>query len=248
MSQFGRSNFLNNITPVVKVLLIINIAVFVVTQFLDPSGTIMDLLAMHYPTSDAFKPYQIITHMFVHGGFAHILFNMYALYAFGSIVEQRIGSNKFIYLYFIAGLGAVALHLAVNGFVVYQQTGHLALEPENFLTREGVQYFFNSGDALMNTVTNKQLAEIYFSSIVGASGALYGVLAAFGVLYPNAPLMFMFIPIQIKAKYMIPLIIIVYDIAFAQYGLDNVAHYAHIGGALFGFLLILYWKKSNKVW
>lgn len=248
MSQFGRNNFLNNITPTVKVLLIINIAVFVITQFFDSSGKLMDLLAMHYPTSDEFKPYQIITHMFVHGGFAHILFNMYALYAFGSVVEQRIGSAKFINLYFIAGLGAIALHLAVNAFVVYQQTGHIALQPENFLTKEGVQYFFNTGNVASGYINNMQLAQIYLSSVVGASGALYGVLAAFGVLYPNAPLMFLFIPIQIKAKYMIPLIIIVYDIAFAQYGLDNVAHYAHIGGAIFGFLLTLYWKRNLKVW
>jgi rhomboid-like protein len=92
----------------------------------------------------------------------------------------------------------------------------------------------------------KAVLQIYYQSLVGASGAIYGLLAAFGYLFPNTPLMFLFLPIPIKAKYLIPLVIIAYDIAFAQVGLDNVAHYAHIGGAIFGFLLVLFWNKTNK--
>lgn len=226
MSQFGRNFGLNDIPPVAKNLILLNILVFVAC-FLYPNLT--DLLAMHYPANPAFKPWQIITHMFTHGGIFHILFNMYALYSFGSLLENErvLGSKRFAFLYLFSGLGAIAFHLAVQTFVVWQQTGGF------FLTYE-------------QATTSNQLATIYLSGLVGASGAIYGLLAAFGYLFPNAPLMFMFVPVPIKAKYMIPLVIIGFDIMFAQYGGDNIAHTAHIGGAIFGFLLVLFWNKTNK--
>ncbi len=225
--------FLSNITPVVKNLLILNGLVFIAC-LIYPNLT--ELLAMHYPSNPDFKPWQLVTHMFTHGGFMHILFNMYALYNFGAILENDrvLGSNRFAFLYLFSGFGAIFIHLAVNIFMVYHYTGQI------FFDNESIANLSLSKDALGN------LSSIYYSGVVGASGAIYGLLAAFGYLFPNAPLMFLFIPVPIKAKYMIPLVIIAYDIAFAQYGLDNVAHYAHIGGALFGFLLVLFWNKTNK--
>jgi rhomboid-like protein len=190
-----------------------------------PNAT--EILAMHYPSNPKFQPFQLLTHMFAHGGILHILFNMYAIFNFGTILERIMPPQRFIMLYFVSGFGAITFHLLVSAIMAYNAAGTI------FITQD-------------IAVQNQTLANIYFPSLVGASGALYGLLAAFGILFPNAPLMFMFIPFPIKAKYMIPLIIILYDIAFAQYGLDNVAHYAHIGGAVFGALLTLYWRKTNK--
>ena len=218
---------MNNLTPVVKNLILLNVLVFVACLIYGDDLT--NLLAMHYPTNPEFKPWQIITHMFTHGGIFHILFNMYALYSFGAILENDrvLGSKRFAFLYLFSGLGAIAFHLAIQAFVVWQQTGSI------FLTYE-------------QATSSNQLASIYFSGLVGASGAIYGLLAAFGYLFPNAPLMFMFVPVPIKAKYMIPLVIIGFDIMFAQTGVGNIAHTAHIGGAIFGFLLVLFWNKTNK--
>ncbi|MFN8297060.1 MAG: rhomboid family intramembrane serine protease [Chitinophagales bacterium] len=218
---------MNNLTPVVKNLILLNILVFVACLIYGDDLT--NLLAMHYPANPEFKPWQIITHMFTHGGIFHILFNMYALYSFGAILENErvLGSKRFAFLYLFSGLGAIAFHLAVQAFVVWQQTGSIFLSYEQ-------------------ATSSNQLASIYFSGLVGASGAIYGLLAAFGYLFPNAPLMFMFVPVPIKAKYMIPLVIIGFDIMFAQTGVGNIAHTAHIGGAIFGFLLVLFWNKTNK--
>lgn len=228
-----RFSGLEDITPVAKNLILLNIFVFVAT-FMYP--TLTDLLAMHYPSNPAFQPWQLVTHMFTHGGLFHILFNMYALYSFGSILENDrvLGSKRFALLYFVSGFGAIAFHLAISAATAYYYTGSIILNNDTFTHLQ------------LNADAYKNLGSIYMQSLVGASGAIYGLLAGFGYLFPNTPLMFMFIPVPVKAKYLIPLVIIVYDIAFAQVGLDNVAHYAHIGGAIFGFLLVLFWNKTNK--
>jgi len=224
---------MNNLTPVVKNIILLNVFVFVAC-LIYPELT--DILAMHYPTNPDFKPWQIITHMFTHGGFMHILFNMFALYSFGSILEREnvLGSKRFAFLYLFAGLGAIAFYIAINAGMAYYYIGDV------FFTNE------TNLQATLSESAVKSLGQIYYASLVGASGAVYGLLAAFGYLFPNAPLAFMFIPIPIKAKYMIPMVIIGFDIMFAQTGIGNIAHTAHIGGAIFGFLLVLYWNKTNK--
>ena len=224
---------MQNLTPVVKNIILLNILVFVAC-LLYPDLT--DLLAMHYPTNPAFRPWQIITHMFTHGGFFHILFNMYALYSFGVILENErvLGSKRFAFLYLFSGLGAIAFYVAVNAGVAYYYIGQI-----NFTNTTTLP-------ATLSTDAVKSLSQIYYSGLVGASGAVYGLLTAFGYLFPNAPLMFIFIPVAVKAKYMIPLVIIGFDIMFAQTGIGNIAHTAHIGGAIFGFLLVLYCNKTNK--
>jgi rhomboid-like protein len=240
MSELRRFGGLSAMTPVVKNLILLNIFVFTAT-FLYPDLT--DLLAMHYPSNPAFKPWQLITHMFTHANprenfsnIFHIVFNMYALYSFGSILENErvLGSKRFAFLYLFSGFGAIIFHLAISAIMAYHLTGTVL--------------FNNDTVAHLNLNANalKNLSGIYYQSLVGASGAIYGLLAGFGYLFPNTPLIFMFIPVPIKAKYLIPLVIIAYDIMFAQVGLDNVAHYAHIGGEIFGFLLVLFWNKANK--
>lgn len=220
-------------SPVVKNLILLNVLVFVACLFY-PGLT--ELFAMHYPSNPDFKPWQLVTHMFTHGGLLHIFFNMYALFNFGAILENDrvLGSKRFAFLYLFSGFGAIFFHLAINDIMAYNYTGTI------LFNNESIANLTLSAEAIKN------LSAIYYSGVVGASGAIYGLLAAFGYLFPNTPLMFLFIPVPIKAKYMIPLVIIAYDIAFAQYGLDNVAHYAHIGGAIFGFLLILFWNKTSK--
>jgi membrane associated rhomboid family serine protease len=231
MSQLNRFGSMLDTTPVVKNLLLMNIFVFIACwMYEDLTG----LLAMHYPSNPDFKPWQLVTHMFTHGGLLHIFFNMYALYNFGSVIERVMGSKRFAFLYLFSGFGAIFFHLAINAITAYRFTGVILFDNDTIANLK------LSADALKN------LSAIYYSGVVGASGAIYGLLAAFGYLFPNTPLMFLFVPVPIKAKYMIPLVIIAYDIAFAQYGLDNVAHYAHIGGAIFGFLLILFWNKTNR--
>lgn len=212
----------NSITPIVRNLILLNIFVFIL-QFIIPN--ISDFIAMHYPTNPKFKPFQLISHMFAHGGLLHIVFNMYALYSFGVILEQQLHQKKFATLYLGSGIGAIAFHLLINGIVAYKNVGTLLL---------------TESMALSNTT----LYDVYTPSLLGASGAIYGLLAGFGILFPNAPLVLLFIPVPIKAKYMIPLLILIYDIGFAQYKLDSVAHYAHIGGAIVGAILTLYWKRN----
>lgn len=224
---------MNNLTPVVKNLIVLNVIVFAACFFY-PNLT--DILAMHYPSNPAFKPWQIVTHMFTHGGIFHILFNMYALFSFGAVLENDrvLGSKRFAFLYLFSGLGAIAFYMAINIGMAYYYIGDV---------------FFTNETVLPSTLSQSavdSLSQIYYASLVGASGAIYGLLAAFGYLFPNAPLAFMFIPIPIKAKYMIPLVIIGFDIMFAQTGIGNIAHTAHIGGAIFGFLLVLYWNKTNN--
>ena len=225
---------MNNIyiPPVVKNLLIINILFFAAT-FLLPSLHLDNLLAVFYFDSPNFKIWQPVTYMFMHGGFAHIFFNMFALYSFGSVLESRWGAKKFIIFYFITGLGALFLQWAVQAFEVHQIIGQIT-------TFDGWQAHITS-QAQMNTLNG-----IYYGGMVGASGAIFGLLVAFGMLYPNAELLIMFIPVPVKAKFIIPIYILIeLSLGVAQFEGDSVAHYAHLGGALIGFILVKIWKDKN---
>ena len=244
MSQYRQSPFAN-ITPVVKTLLVLNILFFIPFELFDTPdnplnpGPFTTLFGMHYFASQYFKVWQIITYMFMHGGFAHIFFNMFALFMFGPILEYSIGSKRFLQLYFICGIGAGLLQLLVQAIEVHSITGAFALHmtgvngPDNI---DAIYYQFGGPD-----VTAK-LYGAYNAPLVGASGAIFGLLVAFGMLYPNMELFLFFIPVPIKAKYIIPgYILLEVFLGFGQFGGDNVAHFAHLGGALFGFLLIKLW-------
>lgn len=194
------NNFLSNIPPVTKVVLVINIALFIIDYL--SGNTIAKIFALYSINTSMFQPYQLVTHMFMHAGFSHILFNMFGLYMFGRVLESAIGSKRFFILYFVSGLGAAGLQLLIN---------------------------YLQGDA---------------SPMLGASGAIFGVITAFAVMFPNVEMMFIFIPIPIKAKYMVP-IFAVLELFFgvSQFKFDNIAHFAHLGGAILGFILIMIWKK-----
>jgi membrane associated rhomboid family serine protease len=238
---------MNNIyiPPVVKNLLIINVLFFIATYIFQAKGIELSLyLGAFYFDSPLFKIWQPITYMFMHGGFAHIFFNMFALYSFGTILESKWGSKRFLNFYLITGLGALALQWGVQAFEIYQMTGSpvnpgavsvdLATEMVRTniggLTQEQIQTFTG----------------IYIGPMVGASGAIFGLLVAFGMLYPNAELYIMFIPVPIKAKYIMPIYILIeLSLGIARFQGDSIAHYAHLGGALIGFVLVKLWKDKN---
>ncbi|WP_034059651.1 rhomboid family intramembrane serine protease [Lacinutrix jangbogonensis] len=240
---------MNKITETVKHLLIINVIMFVATVAIG-QDQFNNLFALHYPDNSIFKPWQIITHMFMHGGFSHLLFNMFALWMFGSAVEQRLGSKKFLILYFAAGLGAVLFQLGFD-YINYSR-----LIPElqaSGISMDSLMNYFNTGKSSLRVTAlqNEQINEafqVYNATMVGASGCIMGVLVAFGILNPNAELMLIFLPIPIKAKYFIPLIV-GYDIVSGFLGSPsvfgmNIAHWAHVGGAVVGLITMLFLKKN----
>ncbi|WP_295667466.1 rhomboid family intramembrane serine protease [uncultured Mucilaginibacter sp.] len=234
MSPQRQSPF-DNLTPVVKNLLIINLICFIPFIILSDSKyqeLVVNNFGLFYFDSPKFKVWQILTYMFIHGGWAHILFNMFALFSFGPILEYAIGPKKFFNLYFICGIGAGLLQMLVQGIELQHYTG-------SFLTLPAP----DDASYIMLYGANAAKVAGIFTPIVGASGAIFGVLVGFGMLYPDLELMLLFVPVPIKAKYIIPIYIIIELISgFGQFSGDNVAHFAHLGGALLGFIMIKVWR------
>ena len=240
---------MGRMTDTVKVLLIINVIFFVGT--LTVGDYTYKLFSLWFFQNDNFGVWQIITHMFMHGSFMHILFNMYALWAFGSPIEQMLGQKKFLFFYFSCGIGAAIIHSLVNYYHV--QAGYNALI-EAGMTPGGIQQLLNTGQystAILDSVPRDTLESLYISfntPAVGASGAIYGILVAFGMLFPNVALFLIFVPVPIKAKIFIPVLIAI-DLfsgltGYSLFG-GGIAHFAHVGGALFGFIMMWYWKKNQ---
>jgi membrane associated rhomboid family serine protease len=261
-----------NITPVVKQLLIINVLFFIGSYFVPVA---YDFFALYYPQSDDFRIWQFVTHMFMHApfpNFAHILFNMFALYSFGSALEHFWGGKKFLFFYISCGLGAALLHTGVNYFEIQSLLSEVASlnlstsEIHLLLNADYSSLFDAKGQMIageVNTIlenvncTQQQFNTIVQASmvskgtVVGASGAIYGLLVAFAFMMPNAELALLFIPVPIKAKYFVPGILAV-DLflgfkgsSIFGAGSTGIAHFAHIGGAITGFLMMWFWKKNE---
>lgn len=239
---------MNQITDAIKHIIIINVIVFIAPQLLKSDFT--NILALHFPKNEHFGFWQYVTHMFMHGGFTHLLFNMYGLWAFGTPLEQLWGKNKFIFFYFSAGIGAGLIYTLVN---YYQFNAIYGLFINAGLTNDEVISILKEGSTndyrVINAITQphfEKIFSLYNAPAVGASGAVYGVLVAFGMYFKDAKLALLFFPVPIAAKYFIP-ILIGFDLFFGvtKYSLGNIAHFAHIGGALIGFLLAFYWKKNQ---
>ena len=211
------------ITPVVLNLIIINALVYF-AQTVSGQGS-ADLFALHHYKSVYFQPYQVVTHMFMHGGFFHLLFNMFALWMFGTMVERVWGPKRFLIFYFICGLGSAFFQMG-SYIHDFWQVDHMLLSPE---------------------LAEQYQAAMRIAYTVGASGAIMGILAAFGYLFPNTEMIIIPIPVPIKAKWAV-MGMIALDVfgGVVKVQGDNIAHFAHIGGALIGFLLVLYWNKTNK--
>ena len=244
------------IPPVTKMLLIINIALFLATMGMQQFGIDLGVvLGAFFPGSPNFQFYQVITHMFMHGGFAHILFNMIALWSFGSAIETTLGTKKYAIFYFACGIGAFILFNLVN----YWQVDSLI----NSLVPQGtdIQELFHISKLKMDGSFVYDVQNVKFrgnqeevqslfghliTPMVGASGAIYGLLVAFAMLYPDAKIAIIFFPVPIKAKYMMGFMILVeLYLGTQNFSGDNVAHFAHLGGALIAFFMIRHWKRNR---
>jgi membrane associated rhomboid family serine protease len=228
---------MGRLTNTVKHLIIINVIFFIGSQF---SPKAYEWFSLYYFENPNFEYWQPITHMFMHGGFGHILFNMFALYMFGSPLEAQWGRKKFLFFYFSAGLGAALIHSLVS---YYSFNAGVDAMLDGGMTYDSVIAYLQNGNNWGSEPFNT-----FHTPAVGASGAIYGVLVAFGLMYPNTELMLIFLPIPIKAKYFIPALLLL-DLfsgltGFSLFG-ENIANWAHIGGALFGFIMAYYWKKNS---
>ena len=227
---FKFQNSLQRDSPIVFNLLIINILAYL-AQILVKPFSVTEWGALHYYKSSLFYPHQLITNMFLHDprGLTHLIFNMFTLWMFGTILERFLGSKRFLIFYLICGLGA--------GIVIQLS---IPFSADQF--SKSAEAFANGMSAFDNIEAYKQQY-----SAIGASGAIMGVMAAYAYLFPNTEMYIMFIPIPIKAKIVIPLFILI-DVFMGvrQIAGDNVGHFAHLGGALVGFLLILFWNKTNR--
>lgn len=262
--MFNRSSFLDSIPPVVKNLLAINLILWLAT-FVLPSVfrkwgiafNLTDILGMHYWASEKFNAAQMLTYIFMHGGFNHMFFNMFAVYMFGSALENYWGSQKFLIYYLITGVGAgivqqlfwtveyQSLLMAMND-AISANSGAVLLPFEADLSK----YFQISGLSAFGMSDLTEMKRMFLDApiTVGASGSVFGLLLAFGWLFPEARLMMLFFPVPIKAR----VFVLIYGVmelflGVANFTGDNVAHFAHLGGMLFGVLMILFWKKKNRL-
>lgn len=244
--------FLSSIPPVVKNLLIINVLIFIASQV--SYELTYKYLALYYFQSPLFMPHQLLTHMFMHGSPLHILFNMYALWMFGSPLEQVWGSKRFLIFYLITGVGAALFFTLVQwiqlqGFQ-HEMSNELFMQLKTMVNQPNFSDEIIKLHAASRTYSLSGAAEGWFSimtiPMVGASGAIFGVLLGFGMLFPNAILQLIFPPVALKAKYFV----MIYGalelfLGISQPG-SSVAHFAHVGGMLFGFILIRLWSKRRR--
>lgn len=234
-----------NLPPVTKNLIIINVLIWLVMALVPSVDAGFEkLFAIHYFSSPAFNVMQFVTYMFLHRGFTHLFFNMFGLLMFGGIIERSMGSMRFLFYYISCGMFAALAQMGVYAIMLHPYLGMYTPEQFAEIVKEGwkalqMGYQFNDPTlAHINSLVN--------GSMVGASGAIYGVILAFGMLFPNQPMYLMFIPVPIKAKWMV----LGYGALELLLGLgnstaDNVAHFAHLGGMVAGVMLILYWKKKG---
>lgn len=235
---------MSSIPVVTRNLLIINVLAYFATVMLKDVVNLNNYLSLHYVTSSLFMPHQIITYMFMHGGISHLFFNMFAVFMFGRVLETVWGPKKFFVYYIITGIGAAALQMIVTYFRLQSL--------EATLPAEVISTVYNEGAAIIAQGLNYtnplygDLNGLLNGAMLGASGAVFGILVAFGMLFPNAELMLLFPPIPIKAKWFV----IGYGVIELSLGVvdrvgDNVAHFAHLGGLITGLIILLYWRKKG---
>ena len=228
----------------IKVLIAVCVIMFVVSLMPGMTVIMRETFALYFPQNEHFRIWQFVTNIFMHGGLGHLFFNMYALWAFGSPLEQMWGREKFYLFFFLSGIGAAIIYTLVNYFKFNNLYGALiaAGMPAGEIDR-----LLHTGPSELPRVDESviDLWSFYNIPVVGASGAIYGVLVAFGILFPNAKLFLIFLPVPIAAKYFIPALIAL-DLfsgvtGFSIFG-GGIAHFGHVGGAIIGFLLMWYWR------
>lgn len=241
--MFG--NIFRQMPPVTKNLLIINVLVWLAMCILPyaSQNSIINLGALHYISSPGFGAWQLITYMFLHGGFTHLFFNMFALMMFGGIIEWTLGSRRYLFYYISCGLGAALMQMAVYAIMLVKYQNMFSAEEYNFIITKGWEIMKNN--QIFTDPSAASLAMLVNSPTIGASGAIFGILLAFGMLYPNREMYIMFIPVPIKAKWMM-LGYGLIELFLGAAGVnDGVAHFAHLGGMIVGFVMLYYWKKRG---
>ncbi|MEN8928109.1 MAG: rhomboid family intramembrane serine protease [Flavobacteriales bacterium] len=231
------SNLLRNIPPITLNLIIINALLFFGIQTFPQFS---EMLALHYFDSPFFKPFQVVTHMFMHANFTHLFFNMFALGMFGAQLERELKAKRFLMVYFTAGIGAFLLHYAA----IWYQLSDVTPEIMGFLQTEGADSLMSGRNYVDPFLAEKNLA--LNTPMVGASGAIMGLLAAFAYVFPNVEI-YLYFAIPIKAKFLMP-IVILFELYLGtqNFQYDNVAHWAHIGGAITGLILVYIWSKQRN--
>ncbi len=269
MSSFGPGRPFA-MPPVVKNIIIINVIIFVISYYF-ASDFMYRYLALFPLKSTFFEPHQLVTHMFMHAGWGHIFFNMFAVFMFGRILEGVWGSKKMLIFYTVCGLGAATTHLLMNsiqinkmiamanefdvapGYPLFSEiVDKFALKTSyyNQMIKFMQEWFYRAEDPGFIPQAREYVSHIVNTNLhvptVGASGAVFGLLIAFAMMFPDVELIFIFLPIPIKAKYLIPIYAVI-ELVFgvSNFKWDQVAHFAHLGGALFGFLLVKYWKRNQ---
>jgi membrane associated rhomboid family serine protease len=253
-SQLARNvGRMNGMSRAVLALLIVNVAAFAAEMLL-PNGRahLIAAAALWFPGNEHFGVWQLVTYMFLHADISHIFFNMFALVSFGTILEREWGAARFLVFYFLCGIGAGLVQL---GVVWHDFAGQHARLVAAGMTPGAIAAMLATGEAQLPVGMAIKSAAIdlyrsYHAPTLGASGAIYGLLVAFGFLHPNAKLALMFVPVPIAAKYFIP-ILLGLDLlsgitGFSLFG-AGVAHFAHVGGALIGFLLMLLWRRRGRI-
>jgi len=262
--MFGR------LTPIVKNLLIINIGIFLLQSLL--SFNFIEIGGLRYIFADTFRPYQFFTHLFIHGGLGHLFGNMFALFIFGPLLERFWGSQKFLVFYLITGLGAALLYSGVNFYEVRELQSAVNAYVDQPTPERFEEFIMDNAEFAWRSPEIQNFLDSYYDNpqssnyvnqseelarqllerkanipMVGASGAIFGILMAFGLLFPNTELFLLFFPFPIKAKYFV-LFYGLYELwaGFGRVPGDNVAHFAHLGGMLFAFILIKVWKGDRN--
>ena len=229
MSRFV---FWDRMEPATKHLLLITTLCFAVQVLCEHSGVRLDdVLGLHYWQASKFNVMQTVSYMFMHGNFSHLFFNMFALWMFGTTVEQRLGTRKFVIFYLVCGIGAAIIQELTWSINVNKLLGSLAAADANVLEIQ----------ALKHSVLNQMVT-------IGASGAVFGLLLAYGWLFPEARVMFIFFPVPIPSRVFVAIYAVVELLAgVANFQFDNVAHYAHLGGMICGALILYYWKIRKEL-
>ena len=248
------------ITPTVKQLLIINVLIFIGTNFFGNTAMYYDLFSLHFFQNPDFEWWQPVSHFFMHArspNISHILFNMFGLFSFGTALEKLWGAKRFLIFYMVCGLGAGLVHSLVN---YYQFNEAVSVLTSNGFQKNDILQILSQGKyegwrEILSASDYNNLIGSYSGTAVGASGAIYGIMVAFAFMVPNAELALIFLPIPIKAKFFVP-IIVAFDLfsgvtGYSIFGGGNIAHFAHVGGAIFGFIMTWFWRNrkfDHKRW
>lgn len=239
---YGRGGFLSNAPTAVKNIIIINIVIMLATFFKE--SMMIQKFALWFPASPFFEWWQPVTHLFMHGGFFHLFFNMYALYIFGSVLERVWGPKKFLIFYFVTGIGAALVHMGVQWIEYNNALEAVGLTKDAAAAQAGMVAMSIEAGAEMIPVWSMTL----FTPTVGASGAIYGVLMGYAMLYPDSVMTLWFPPISMKAKWFVLIFAALELLLGISATGSGIAHFAHLGGLIFGFILLMYWKKTRHLY